>query len=97
MKQIEISETAYRTLASKHGDVASYVERLAADERPADIQLIPILPETIDIAELIRSQGVEPITDFRSLKGDFYPPEETSDEFLEAIEERRRHDAPSAG
>lgn len=96
MKQIEISETAYQTLVAKHGDVAAYVEGLAKNSQRDD-KTIPPIPEHLDAAQLAREQGVGPILDFRDLKGDFYPPGETSDEFLRPIERRRRDDAPRVG
>jgi len=40
------------------------------------------LPEHLDIDDVARKQGVDPISDFRQLKADFGPPDETSEEFL---------------
>ncbi len=37
------------------------------------------------IEELAREQGVEPVTDFESLAGDFWPEDESADEFIAAV------------
>lgn len=76
----------YNTLDDIVGDVAA---KLADGPAP--------MPEHLDPAELARKQGIGPIQDFRSLKADFYPPGETSEEFLRPLYERRRADAPRAG
>jgi hypothetical protein len=43
-----------------------------------------------DLERLAREQGVEPITDPAALRGDFWPEDETIDEFLEAVRQWRR-------
>lgn len=42
------------------------------------------------LEELAREQGVKPITDPDTLRGDFWPEDETADEFIAAIRELRR-------
>jgi hypothetical protein len=47
------------------------------------------------IEQLMREQGRGPITDPNSLRGDFWPPDEPIELFLEALDEwrgRRRSD-----
>ena len=43
------------------------------------------------VEELMASQGTEPITDVSHLHGDFWPPEESIEEFLETLREWRGH------
>ncbi len=43
-----------------------------------------------DLATLALDQGVEPVTDFDRLLGDFWPEDETSDDFIAALHEWRR-------
>lgn len=43
-----------------------------------------------DPAVLIAQQGTKPVTDFNQLLGDFWPENETSEEFLEWLYESRR-------
>src|SRR5437867_2784439 len=43
-----------------------------------------------DLDELARQQGVQPIADSRSLLGDFWPEDETCDDFIAAVREWRR-------
>lgn len=42
--------------------------------------------------ELARQQGVEPIRDVKELQGDFWPEEESTDEFLSWLRETRQED-----
>lgn len=42
--------------------------------------------------ELAKQQGVEPIRSIEDLKGDFWPEEESVDEFLEWVRAIRRQD-----
>jgi len=58
----------------------------------------PIRPDDVSGAEAARKelerlaaeQGVEPITDFESLKADFWPEDESVDDFVRTVRERRR-------
>jgi hypothetical protein len=43
-----------------------------------------------ELAALARAQGVRPAKDWRKLRGDFWPEDETCDEFIAAIREWRR-------
>ena len=45
-----------------------------------------------ELEEHIRSQQAKPITDISSLKGDFWPADETVDEMIEYIYGQRRED-----
>ena len=43
------------------------------------------------VEELMAAQGTGPITDVSTLLGDFWPEEETIEEFLETLHEWRGH------
>ena len=45
-----------------------------------------------DVMELAREQGVLPIRNFDDLLGDFWPEDESVDEFIEEIRALRRRD-----
>ena len=45
-----------------------------------------------DVMELAREQGVLPISNFDDLLGDFWPEDESVDEFIEEIRALRRRD-----
>jgi len=47
-------------------------------------------PPPISIEELAAQQGVKPIENPDDLRGDFWPEDESADEFLAALEEWRR-------
>jgi hypothetical protein len=40
---------------------------------------------TLDVQALIREQGVQPLQRLEELAGDFWPPDENVDEFVETI------------
>jgi hypothetical protein len=42
------------------------------------------------LEELAREQGVAPVDDFDALLGDFWPEDETADEFVAALRRWRR-------
>ena len=42
--------------------------------------------------ELARQQGVKPIKSIKELQGDFWPEDESVDEFLELVRSIRHHD-----
>ena len=44
--------------------------------------------------ELARQQGVRPIQNMEDLKGDFWPEEESIDDFLSWVRELRQSDKP---
>lgn len=50
----------------------------------------PIFTDTTDLAVLAAEQGVMPVTEFDVLLGDFWPEEESVDEFIAAVHEWRR-------
>lgn len=43
-----------------------------------------------ELERLAAEQGVRPITDFDSLKADFWPKDESVDDFVRTVRERRR-------
>ncbi len=47
--------------------------------------------------ELARQQGVEPVHDIKELQGDFWPEEESVDEFLASVRATRQQDKVGAG
>jgi hypothetical protein len=52
----------------------------------------PITPELarIELERLATEQGVQPIVDLDSLRTDFWPKDESADDFVRNIRERRR-------
>ena len=66
------------------------------DLHSADPRLNFWAAPTLD--ELIAQQGKSPILDARSLRGDFWPPEEPIEEFLTALDEwrGRKRNIPAA-
>ena len=65
----------------------------AAQRLPA----VPGLPEHIEIDALAAEQGVEPISDFHTLRADFYPAGETTEQFLSFLHNDRESDEPRMG
>ena len=61
------------------------------DQRPAQVgaKRISLLPKQIDIEQLAKEQGVGPIEDFRDLKYEGWPDDESADEFLAFLDESR--------
>ena len=43
-----------------------------------------------DLETLAAQQGVQPVTNFEDLLGDFWPEDETADEFIAAVRQWRR-------
>jgi hypothetical protein len=56
--------------------------------------IVPLIPsgsrKCIDVEALARQQGVEPIQDPDVLRGDFWPENESIDEFLRELRASRR-------
>jgi hypothetical protein len=52
------------------------------------------MPEHVDIDDLAAEQGIGFVTDFRDLKADFFPPNETTNEFLSFLHADNHHDVP---
>ncbi len=58
----------------------------------------PVVRDEVSTAEIARGQleklaveqGVQPITDFDSLKADFWPEDESIDDFVRTVREGRR-------
>jgi hypothetical protein len=61
----------------------------AEDERPGCVQYSIAGHPSID--QLVAEQGTGPITDVSVLHGDFWPEEESIEEFLETLHEWRGH------
>ena len=61
----------------------------AAHERPVSVQYSSAGHPSVE--QLMAEQGTGPITDVSSLHGDFWPEEESIEEFLEALHEWRGH------
>ena len=55
---------------------------------------VPVIPsgsrQHIDVQTLARQQGVEPIQDPDVLRGDFWPEDESIDDFLRGLRASRR-------
>jgi hypothetical protein len=58
------------------------------DTRPAE------LPKHIDIDTLAAAQGVGPNRDYRDLNADFWPEDESVDEFVGELRALREQDLP---
>lgn len=71
---------------------------LSIDDIIADaahrLPVTPALPEHVKIDDLAAEQGIEPIADYRSLRADFFPSGETTEEFLSFLYADRDSDAP---
>lgn len=58
----------------------------------------PIIHDGVSAAEAARKElerlaaveGVRPVTDFESLRADFWPEDENVDDFVQTVRERRR-------
>ena len=48
-----------------------------------------------DLSTLLTQQGVQPVTRFEDLLGDFWPDDETADDFIAAVREWRREAPPT--
>src|SRR5579859_7997913 len=59
-------------------------------ERPRDFFAPPL-----SLEQLAAAQGVGPVTDFESMLGDFWPEQETTEEFLATLRTWRSASAPS--
>jgi hypothetical protein len=60
-----------------------------SDERPAPVQYFAAGHPSVE--QLVAEQGTGPITDVSVLHGDFWPEEESIEEFLETLHEWRGH------
>jgi hypothetical protein len=83
------------TVAASNGqNVADYaVGVLAANVAASDLPRMPEGPQ--DLVELARQQGAPLSVRFEDLIGDFWPEDETCDEFIAAVREWRREGAVS--
>jgi hypothetical protein len=61
----------------------------APDDRPTSIRYAAIGHPSVD--QLMAEQGTEPITDVSVLHGDFWPEEESIEDFLDTLHEWRGH------
>lgn len=61
----------------------------AANERPAYVQYSAAGHPSVE--QLVAEQGTGPITDVSVLHGDFWPEEESVEEFLETLHAWRGH------
>ncbi len=65
---------------------------MASQYRTSDEAEVGGLPRQIDVDALAAAQGVGPIKDFRDLKAEFWPENESVDEFVKGIREQRTKD-----
>ena len=61
-----------------------------ADDRPVAAQYAPSGHPSIE--QLMAEQGTGPITDVSMLRGDFWPEEESIEDFLDTLHEWRGHE-----
>jgi len=52
------------------------------------------MPEHLSIDELAVAHGIKPVQDFRDLKAHFFPPGETTDQFLSFLRSDNFNDVP---
>ena len=73
-------------------DGAGAEERLARRMGPAIMSGREFFSQTPtrDLAEIAKEQGVRPVSSIDELAGDFWPEEESIDEFLETVRNWRR-------
>jgi hypothetical protein len=106
MLQIHVNEVVERGLqqeAARRGQSVEDVAAAALEERFAPLPAAASIPEEVrslfeglprrspaDLLALAESQGVKPVEDFEDLLGDFWPVEETCDEFIAWLREGRR-------
>jgi len=104
MQSIPISDDQFDKLsaaaqAAGYGDVPAFISALAdksghdSARRVTDVADL-VMPEHLSVDDLATQQGIGPVADFKDLKANFYPPGETTDEFLSFLAEARLNDAP---
>jgi hypothetical protein len=80
-------------MATTRDDLRLLVDHLPDGEldaaRVALTRLTP-MPKRHDLDTLAREQGVGPVVNFDDLLGDFWPEDETADEFIAAVRRWRR-------
>lgn len=67
--------------------------RMSGKRKFAPTKLRPVSPpptERLDVAALAAAQGVQPISDPSELAADFWPEEESADQFIAAVRQWRR-------
>jgi len=82
----EAKEEQGRVISLKIADI----EILDQDEEREEEA--PLFEQQTDIEQLAVEQGVGPVTDFESLLGDFWPEDESADEFIAQVRAWRRED-----
>jgi len=85
--------------ADKRGlsDAADYVAALleeTAIQNGQHTSIASFRDAKTDLEVLIRSQCVKPITDFDTLVADFWPEEESADDFLAPVGQSRQRPTP---
>ncbi len=94
---IELNENTEKllklVLATGRYDSVDDIIAEAAAVLPTDLSSSTIqqMPEHVDIDDLAVEQGIGPVKDFKDLKADFFPPEETTDQFLSFLHADNRH------
>lgn len=61
----------------------------APDDRPASVHYVATGHPSVD--QLMAEQGTGPITDVSALHGDFWPEDESVEDFLDTLHEWRGH------
>jgi hypothetical protein len=65
------------------------------DVAPTSIRLTPLATSArVDLQTLAKEQGVAPLADPDVLRGDFWPEDESIEDFLTALRTSRRDAAP---
>lgn len=82
------TEAAKRGLPDPGACVAAILEE-AADKNGAPVPTASFHDTVTDLNQLILAQGVKPITDPDELVADFWPQDESADDFISALREWR--------
>ena len=98
--QIELNAETEKLLkvvlaTGRYGSVGEIIADVAGQlQTPPVSPMMQRMPEHVEVEELARVKGIGPVKDFRALRADFFPPEETTDEFLSFLRTDNRQDAP---
>ena len=80
-------------MATTREDLMRLVEGLPdafQEQARVALEKVTTMPERHDLDELAREQGVGVVKNFEDLLGDFWPEDESVDDFLDAVREWRR-------
>jgi len=80
-----------RLMLAEETSAAAATARVQARVEPAAVLGVDFFSgRRSDLQTLAEQQGVQPVTDFDDLLGDFWPEDETADQFIAAVRQWRR-------